>query len=387
MVYIPPHFIAEWREARKASIFSSAGWWLNRWPALGWAETLLKVIAWTYAPYVALVPPAPGAPSVFLTAPAEAAGAAATTTAAAGGADAGTAAVAAAAAAAAAGATTAAAATLPASPRAVVAALAGAPGFAGDAAFALQTGVMAAAAALILAAIIDRLVYREVISAIFVVPNSWAHVVVVASMVRGGRGGVDAAALRGFCWWMLAGDVIKLVFFAVHDFDIIAVAKYVRAVGAVVFFGAGKGVGRRGTGGGTGPGHRGLVVERLVAAWPGRGRGRWARRRVRRAVYATRCWGMRPGRTPSPIRGRLVVLLPWPRPGCLCLPSLTRIPLSMLCVSFPRLPVPSCRCWAWRHPPPAPLSLSTPLPPHRYCTSSSFRLRSRMGWCCCSNTG
>ncbi|GAB0495646.1 hypothetical protein MMPV_006950 [Pyropia vietnamensis] len=231
MVYIPPHFIAEWREARKASVFSSAGWWLNRWPALGWAETILKAIAWTYAPYVALVPPPPGAPSVFLTDPAVAAGAA--TAAGAAGAAATTVAAGGAEAAAAAGVT--AVGLLPASPRTMVAALAAAPGFAGDATFALQTGVMTAAAALILAAIIDRLVYREVISAIFVVPNSWAHVVVAASMVRGGRAGVDAAALRGFCWWMLAGDVIKLVFFAVHDFDIIAVAKYVLYILVFIF--------------------------------------------------------------------------------------------------------------------------------------------------------
>ncbi|OSX76487.1 hypothetical protein BU14_0188s0005 [Porphyra umbilicalis] len=208
VLYVPPHFIAEWREARKFSLLSTAGWWVNRWPALGWAETLLKAIAWTYAPYVALVPPPPGASPVFLSAPVERAAAAVASDGAA-----------------AAAAT--AAAALPPSLRVAWSALAAAPAFTGDAAFALQTGVMLGAAALILAAIIDRLVYREVISALFVVPNSWAHVVVAASMVRGGRAGVDAAALRGFCWWMLAGDLIKLVFFAVHDFDIIAVAKYV----------------------------------------------------------------------------------------------------------------------------------------------------------------
>lgn len=93
--------------------------------------------------------------------------------------------------------------------------------------FAVETAVMLLASVILATAVIDRLVYREIISMIFVFPNNWAHWTVALAMLRGGRAGVNIKYLRIFCWLMLAGDVIKLVFFAWHDFTRLEVARFV----------------------------------------------------------------------------------------------------------------------------------------------------------------
>lgn len=93
--------------------------------------------------------------------------------------------------------------------------------------FSIETVIMLLASFLIAAAVIDRLVYREVLSMIFVFPNNWAHWTVALTMYRYGRDGVNLRYFRIFCWLMLAGDVVKLIFFAVHDFTRLEVARYV----------------------------------------------------------------------------------------------------------------------------------------------------------------
>lgn len=93
--------------------------------------------------------------------------------------------------------------------------------------FAVQTSIMLLAASLLTAAIIDRLVYREIISMIFVFPNNWAHWTVAISMLRHGRSGINIRCFRIFCWLMFAGDIVKLIFFAVHDFTRLNISRYV----------------------------------------------------------------------------------------------------------------------------------------------------------------
>lgn len=93
--------------------------------------------------------------------------------------------------------------------------------------FAVETAVMVVASSLITAAIIDRLVYREIVSMIFVFPNNWAHWTVTSAMLRSGRSGINVRYFRIFCWLMLTGDIVKLVFFAVHDFTRLNIARYV----------------------------------------------------------------------------------------------------------------------------------------------------------------
>lgn len=178
MVYAPPHFIAEYRAARKHSIFSSDGWWINRWPFLGWLETFLKVIAWFYASRISapnFASPDTRSAEIFRTS-------ALTNSA--------------------------------------------------------EIWIFLLATALITAAVFDRLFYREIISMVFVLPNNWAHWTVFRALVNGaaskGHGAVSHTDLRIFCWLMFAGDIVKLVFFAVHDFNIANVAKYV-CVAASVF--------------------------------------------------------------------------------------------------------------------------------------------------------
>lgn len=63
---------------------------------------------------------------------------------------------------------------------------------------------------------------------IFVFPNMWAHWNVFLAMYQFGRSGISARYFRIFCFLMLAGDVVKLVFFAVHDFSMLNIARYVR---------------------------------------------------------------------------------------------------------------------------------------------------------------
>lgn len=161
MVFIPSEFLPEYRIAKKYSLFSSNGWWLNQWPLLGWLETFVKIAAWCFVPFVHV----PNAPPVN---PAEV-----------------------------------------------------------PIAFATETLIMFVAAGLIGAAIIDRLIYRELISIVFVFPNNWAHWTVVHAMYKYGREGTNVRYMRIFCWLMFAGDVVKLVFFAVHDFSRLNVSRYV----------------------------------------------------------------------------------------------------------------------------------------------------------------
>ncbi len=66
---------------------------------------------------------------------------------------------------------------------------------------------------------------------LFVFPNNWAHWSVYAALAERR---VDGVALRSFLWLMFAGDVVKLVFFVVHGFEIKALAKY--AVYSLVAF-------------------------------------------------------------------------------------------------------------------------------------------------------
>lgn len=168
MVYVPPDFIPEYRPARKFSILSSNGWWLNRWPLLGWLETFVKIAAWCFVPYVQTESTSS---SLFGT---------------------------------------------------IQFNVLSKP-------FALESVIMLLASCLIAAAIIDRLVYREIISMIFVFPNNWAHWTVTSNMLRNGQGrdGINVRYFRIFCWLMLVGDIVKLIFFAVHDFSRLDVARYV----------------------------------------------------------------------------------------------------------------------------------------------------------------
>lgn len=93
------------------------------------------------------------------------------------------------------------------------------------------TAVMFIASCLLTGAIVDRLFYREIISMIFVFPNHWAHWSVYTALMERR---VDGFALRNFLWLMFAGDVVKLIFFLVHGFEIKALAKY--AVYSLVAF-------------------------------------------------------------------------------------------------------------------------------------------------------
>jgi len=161
MVFVPSEFIPEYRPARKYSLLSTNGWWINRWPVLGWLETFVKIAAWCFVPYI----PKVGAPLVdFKNFPQP---------------------------------------------------------------FVLQTAIMFVASVLLTAAIIDRMVYREIISFLFVFPNNWAHWTVTMAMYRAGRDGINVKYFRIFCWLMFAGDIVKLIFFAVHDFTRLEVARYV----------------------------------------------------------------------------------------------------------------------------------------------------------------
>lgn len=173
MVFIPAEFIPEYRAARKHSLFSPRGWWLNRWPLLGWMETFVKIAAWCFVPYVTLDNQNANMANVDVR---------------------------------------------HMSPS-----------------FAVETLIMLIASALLAAAIIDRLIYRELISIMFVFPNNWAHWTVTMAMLRHGRSGVSSRYLRIFCFLMFAGDIIKLLFFTFHDFSLLSVARYVLYALVAVF--------------------------------------------------------------------------------------------------------------------------------------------------------
>lgn len=168
MVFVPGTFLAEYRVARKFPVFSSDGWWINRWPFLGWLETAVKVIAFFVAAYVPLEEAGQYAPQAF---------------------------------------------SLDLAP------------------FYCQTVLMWGASVLLTLGIIERLMlYREVVSMIFVFPNVWAHWNVFFALYRFGRGGISTQHFRIFCYLMLAGDIVKLIFFAVHDFSMLNIARYVSLI-------------------------------------------------------------------------------------------------------------------------------------------------------------
>ncbi|GEM_PF-4787595 len=82
------------------------------------------------------------------------------------------------------------------------------PGFHGRTA---QIAVLGATSLGILAAVVDRLATREVVSMAFVLANNVGHWGMTAALVGGlGEGG----PLVLFCSAMLVGDLVKLTFFA-----------------------------------------------------------------------------------------------------------------------------------------------------------------------------
>jgi hypothetical protein len=69
----------------------------------------------------------------------------------------------------------------------------------------------------LVAAILDRLVEREIVAMIFVVLNNLGHWgMVIALATKPGPG----ALLPAFAALMLAGDLVKLVFLKVHGFSV-----------------------------------------------------------------------------------------------------------------------------------------------------------------------
>jgi len=82
------------------------------------------------------------------------------------------------------------------------------PGFHGRTA---QIVILGVASLGILAAVVDRLITRELISMAFVVANNAGHWGMTMALVGGLGGGVPLVL---FCSAMLAGDLAKLAFFA-----------------------------------------------------------------------------------------------------------------------------------------------------------------------------
>ncbi|KAA8490867.1 hypothetical protein FVE85_1314 [Porphyridium purpureum] len=164
-MYIPDHFIAEWRDARNYGILDSRGWWMNPWPFWGWVETFTKVAAWLFVLRIR----SPG---------------------------------------------------VKASHTSVLTWMQAGP------AYKAEVAVMFVACFFLLLAILDRLLlYREVISMAFVFPNNLAHWSVLYTMLHGPEL-LSTRHYRAFLWLMLLGDVSKLIFFKVHDFNIKALAKH-----------------------------------------------------------------------------------------------------------------------------------------------------------------
>jgi len=162
-MYRPAQFIGYYPEAKKYSLFSSKGWWLNRWPFLGWLETVLKLCGFICAYYV------PG--RLVLDPKREKAN------------------------------------------------------------FPLWRNIelftCAVCTLLVTLGILDRIFYREVVSIIFIVFNNWAHWTVFLALYKGNY---DRKSLLYFLTFMTLGDIVKLIFFKVHDFNIGSVAKAVSAV-------------------------------------------------------------------------------------------------------------------------------------------------------------
>ncbi|GJQ08686.1 hypothetical protein GpartN1_g1524.t1 [Galdieria partita] len=159
-MYRPSQFIGYYPEAKKYSLFSSKGWWLNRWPFLGWLETVLKLCGFLCAYHV---------PEGVLFAPKWKS------------------------------------VTFPLWRRIEL----------------LTCGICTL---LVTLGILDRIFYREVVSIIFIVFNNWAHWTVFLSLYKGLY---DRKSLMYFLTFMILGDIVKLIFFKVHDFNIGSVAKAV----------------------------------------------------------------------------------------------------------------------------------------------------------------
>ncbi|EME31595.1 uncharacterized protein Gasu_12650 [Galdieria sulphuraria] len=159
-MYRPSQFIGYYPEAKKYSLFSSRGWWLNRWPFLGWLETVLKLYGFLCAYYVpertSLAPKWENV-SFLLWRRIE----------------------------------------------------------------LLTCGICTL---LVTLGIVDRIFYREVVSIIFIVLNNWAHWTVFLALYKGHY---DRKSLLYFLAFMTLGDIVKLIFFKVHDFNIGSVAKAV----------------------------------------------------------------------------------------------------------------------------------------------------------------
>eukprot|EP00871_Galdieria_phlegrea_P003785 jgi/Galph1/4407/GphlegSOOS_G3061.1 len=163
-MYRAKEFMAYYPEAKKHSVLSSQGWWLNQWLFLGWLETVLKVCAFLFAYYVPQQEPVVDKwqhsalrfrnVEIFL--------------------------------------------------------------------FGICT-------VLITVAIVDRLFYREVISIIFVIPNNWVHWRVFLALWRGHY---VRKWLIYFLSFFVLGDVVKLLFFRVYDFNIGQVAKVASSFGS-----------------------------------------------------------------------------------------------------------------------------------------------------------
>lgn len=79
----------------------------------------------------------------------------------------------------------------------------------------VQTIVMAILSLGLTVAIADRIRYREIISMIFVIPNSLAHWGIVLALLAG-----QSQYLVPFAALFLVGDIVKLVFIRVHQFTV-----------------------------------------------------------------------------------------------------------------------------------------------------------------------
>lgn len=150
--------------AKKYSIFSSEGWWLNRWPFLGWLETVLKLCGFFFAYFV---------PERTVLDPKWE-----------------------------------------------------------NATFPLWKSIEVVTCGLctllVTVGILDRIFYREVVSIVFIVLNNWAHWTVFVALYKGHY---NRKSLLCFLVFMTLGDIVKLIFFKVHDFNIGNVAKEVSLLG------------------------------------------------------------------------------------------------------------------------------------------------------------
>jgi hypothetical protein len=81
----------------------------------------------------------------------------------------------------------------------------------------VQLTVLALLSLGLVAAIFDRLAEREVVAMVFVVPNNLGHWGMTAALAFAPG---PAGALVAFATLMLVGDLVKLVFIKVHNFQV-----------------------------------------------------------------------------------------------------------------------------------------------------------------------